>query len=789
MYGIFACIFKRERGLIFAVFRKRICPGLLHIVYRDGRLCKRLSEQVGIGVNKPRCGRYANVFNCRLIDCVERILLIGHGYGILISHNVFKRYGVAARRSSLIDFGGEFIGLIFAVKLTFGNFRGKFGAVFAVCAFRRVDLNGYFAPFNFERAVGYLNVVVAFCRSKLSDRFAADNNGVRALRAYYARHAVTQLRIKAACYDIIDGVALRNAVHKLQQTVCRAFARILPRERGQFVAVGHGGAVQRYIYGALRDCILFFGAYHIVAVLVIAVGKLCSEDVFVRVSERARRGRYKRIFALFLIVADAVECGKVSGSAALVLAVVGEPGIRPFHVIRGVICRNFELTLVGAIYNIVAVFGQGDGDHIRAPVEHVIYGRSFVSDTRPAVTVFKLYVIFVGNARGGIVFDRLRLRGNILLAAVVSFGHICKVHAYGAGIYHHNAVVRWIGGRSVAFELLAPHAVYGIVGKPVVIFNARDICAVGVPVCRYRAGACCRRAEQNHYSVAFNELVFAEVVQAKDGRHVAVGHFGIFCPYLNGKAVHYIVHSCAARNIFKHVVAGNISIGQGGREGVVVIGVLKFPSAERYNKLKAFIGQSGCGSRYIILIQAVIGICGIGGAFVSPFNIFRRDGIRGYAYRYRVHEHLMVGVGYAVLNDGTVGNVAHLRHGCCPVPVHKELYRTILMILDRFRAVGSAVVRLCGNGHFSHRVMSVSVIFSGVTFRIHLQSCRRNGKGGACRYSRIVVRFFYCCNNFIIARIYRTAVQLLIAALCNKVILVGHMAVCHRRLNLFGQFA
>ena len=149
----------------------------------------------------------------------------------------------------------------------------------------------------------------------------------------------------------------------------------------------------------------------------------------------------------------------------------------------------------------------------------------------------------------------------------------------------------------------------------------------------------------------------------------------------------------------------------------------------------------------------------------------------------------MVGVGYAVLNGGAVGNVAHLRHGCCPVLVHKELYRTILMILDRFRAVGSAVVRLCGNGHFAHRKMSVSIIFSGVTCRIHLQSCRRNGKGDTCRYSRIVVRFFYCCNNFIIARIYRTAFQLLIAALCNKVILVGHMAVCHRRLNLFGQFA
>ena len=91
----------------------------------------------------------------------------------------------------------------------------------------------------------------------------------------------------------------------------------------------------------------------------------------------------------------------------------------------------------------------------------------------------------------------------------------------------------------------------------------------------------------------------------------------------------------------------------------------------------------------------------------------------------------MVGVGYAVLNGGAVGNVAHLRHGCCPAPVHKELYRTILMILDRFRAVGSAVVRLCGNVHCAHRKMGVSVIFSGVTCRIHLQSCRRNGKGGA----------------------------------------------------------
>ena len=389
---------------------------------------------------------------------------------------------------------------------------------------------------------------------------------------------------------------------------------------------------------------------------------------------------------------------------------------------------------VYALYHIVAVFGQFDGDHIRAPVEHVIYGRSFVSDTRPAVTVFKYYGFVARSARGGLAFDRLRRCGNILLVAVVSFGHICKVHAYGAGIYRHNAVVRWIGGRSVAFELLAPHAVYGIVGKPVVIFNAVDIRAVGVPVCRYRAGAYCRRAEQNRYSVAFNELVFAEVVQAKDGRHVAIGHFGIIGLYLNGKAVHYIAHSCAARNVFKRVVAGKSIFGQFCRERVVAR-ILKFRlvSAERYNKLKlfrvaVFIVQSGCGSLYIVLIQAVIGICGIGGAFVGPFNIFRRDGIRGYAYRYRALEHLMVGVGYAVLNGGAVGNVAHLRHGCCPVPVHKELY---LMILDRFRAVGIAIVRLCGNGHCAHRAMLASVIFGDVTCRIHFQSCRRNGKGGA----------------------------------------------------------
>ena len=62
------------------------------------------------------------------------------------------------------------------------------------------------------------------------------------------------------------------------------------------------------------------------------------------------------------------------------------------------------------------------------------------------------------------------------------------------------------------------------------------------------------------------------------------------------------MHSCAAVNIFKRVVAGKITFGQGGREGVVFISVLKFPSAERYNKLKAFIGQSGCESRYIVLI-------------------------------------------------------------------------------------------------------------------------------------------------------------------------------------------
>ena len=167
------------------------------------------------------------------------------------------------------------------------------------------------------------------------------------------------------------------------------------------------------------------------------------------------------------------------GSAALVLAVVGERNIlRPYNVVRGVICRNFELTLVGALYHIVAVFGQFDGDHILTPVEHGIYGRRSAIDTRPAVTVFKYYGFVVGNARGGIVFDRLRRCGNILLAAVVSFGHICKVHAYGAGIYRHNAVVRWIGGKPVAFEHLAPLAVYGIVGKPVVISNAVDICAV-----------------------------------------------------------------------------------------------------------------------------------------------------------------------------------------------------------------------------------------------------------------------------------------------------------------------
>ena len=161
-----------------------------------------------------------------------------------------------------------------------------------------------------------------------------------------------------------------------------------------------------------------------------------------------------------------------------------------------------------------------------------------------------------------------------------------------------------------------------------------------MPVCRYRAGAYCRRAEQNHYSVAFNELVFAAVVQAKDGRLVAIDHFGILCPYLNGKALHYIVHSCAARNIFKRVVAGKSIFGQFCRERVVAR-VLKFRlvSVERYNKPKrfrfaAFIVQSGCGSRYIVLIRAVIGICGIGGAFVSPCNVSRRDGITGYAYRY-----------------------------------------------------------------------------------------------------------------------------------------------------------
>ena len=281
----------------------------------------------------------------------------------------------------------------------------------------------------------------------------------------------------------------------------------------------------------------------------------------------------------------------------------------------------------------------------------MIYGRSFVSDTRPAVTVIKPYGFVAHSARGGIVFDRLRRCGNILLAAVVSFGHICKVHAYGAGIYRHNAVVLFIGGRSVAFEHLAPLAVYGIVGKPVVIFNAVDIRAVGVPVCRYRAGAYCRRAEQNHYSVAFNELVFAEVVQAKDGRLVAVDHFGIIGLYLNGKAVHYIAHSCAARNIFKRVVAGKRTFGQFCRERVVAR-VLKFRLVfvERYNKLlkrfrvAAFIGQSGCGSRYIILIQAVIGICGIGGAFVGPCNVSRRDSISGYAYRYFAFIEFMVGV-------------------------------------------------------------------------------------------------------------------------------------------------
>ena len=268
MYGIFACIFKR--GRIFAVFLKRIRPGRRHIVYRFARLFKRLSEQVGVGVNKPRCGLYAR-FNIRIFDGIKLVFLIEHDV-ILISHNVFKCYGIAARRSSLIDFGGEFIGHIIVVKRAVGNFRGKCGAVFAVCAFRRDDRNGYGALFNVELAGGYLHIVVADHTGKIPDRFAADN-GVSALRAYYVRHAAARLRFKAACYDIIDGVALRNAVHKLQQTVCRAFARILPRERGQFVAVCHGVAVQRYIYGALRDGILFFSAYHIVAVLVIAVVK------------------------------------------------------------------------------------------------------------------------------------------------------------------------------------------------------------------------------------------------------------------------------------------------------------------------------------------------------------------------------------------------------------------------------------------------------------------------------------------------------------------------------------